>query len=160
MIGYGAIFIVVIACVIVSLPILLVSLFLAVLFSKLFEKRTTYLISFIGLLASVTGLYFWSYPPLLQSLAVWKGMMPDWIKKAEDIMQNGQPFHMTYQSYFLSLFISITLVRLWVMIGKALGKNWFTKEKEQEKDDYLESDKYKRIDKKSSCGCQVELSHF
>lgn len=82
MIGYGAIFIVVIACVIVSLPILLVSLFLAVLFSKLFEKRTTYLVSFIGLLASVAGLYFWSYPPLLQSLVVWKGMMPDWIKKS------------------------------------------------------------------------------
>ena len=85
----------------------------------------------------------------MQSLGLFKGFLPSWVKKAEEILQNGQPFVLTYQSYFLILVVSVAFMGLWVMIGKALGKNWFTKEKEQEKDDYLASDTFKKIDKKS-----------
>lgn len=149
MIGYGVIALVVVAGVIVSLPILVLSLIFALLASRFLEKKLIYFVSFLGLVASLIGLYFWSYPPLLQSLGLFKGFLPSWVKKAEEILQNGQPFVLTYQSYFLILVVSVAFMGLWVMIGKALGKNWFTKEKEQEKDDYLASDTFKKIDKKS-----------
>lgn len=149
MIGYGVIALVVVAGVIVSLPILVLSLIFALLASRFLEKKLIYVVSFLGLVASLIGLYFWSYPPLLQSLGLFKGFLPSWVKKAEDIFQNGEPFVLTYQSYLLILVVSVAFMGLWVVIGKALGKNWFTKEKEQEKDDYLESDTFKKIDKKS-----------
>lgn len=149
MIGYGVIALVVVAGVIVSLPILVLSLIFALLASRFLEKKLIYFVSFLGLVASLIGLYFWSYPPLLQSLGLFKGFLPSWVKKAEEILQNGQPFVLTYQSYLLILVVSVAFMGLWVMIGKALGKNWFTKEKEQEKDDYLASDTFKKIDKKS-----------
>lgn len=149
MIGYGVIALVVVAGVIVSLPILVLSLIFALLASRFLEKKLIYFVSFLGLVASLIGFYFWSYPPLLQSLGLFKGFLPSWVKKAEEIFQNGQPFVLTYQSYLLILVVSVAFMGLWVMIGKALGKNWFTKEKEQEKDDYLASDTFKKIDKKS-----------
>ena len=149
MIGYGVIALVVVGGVIVSLPILVLSLIFALLASRFLEKKLIYFVSFLGLVASLISLYFWSYPPLLQSLGLFKGFLPSWVKKAEEILQNGQPFVLTYQSYLLILVVSVAFMGLWVMIGKALGKNWFTKEKEQEKDDYLASDTFKKIDKKS-----------
>ena len=63
MIGYGVIALVVVAGVIVSLPILVLSLIFALLASRFLEKKLIYFVSFLGLVASLIGLYFWSYPP-------------------------------------------------------------------------------------------------
>lgn len=149
MTGSAVIAIVAVAGIIVSLPVLLLSLVFAWLANRFLRKKQIYFVSFSGLAASLIGLYFWSYPPLLQSIGLWKGLLPSWVKKAEEIMQNGQPFVLSYQSYFLIFVVSVAFMGLWVMVGKTLGKNWFTKEKEQEKDDYSDSDTFKKIKKKS-----------
>lgn len=46
-------------------------------------------------------------------------------------MQNGQPFHMTYQSYLLTIFVSLALSGLFVAIANKLNFSFFTHEKEE-----------------------------
>lgn len=128
-----------------ALPAFILSLILTMILSKYLSQRNVKLISLLGLLGFAGAFYFWSYPPLLQFGAFWRGLMPSIVAKMEEIVQNSVPFAVDYRSYFMMIFAGLAMVYVWLQLSKALNKNWFTKEKEQERTDYLESEDYEKI---------------
>lgn len=144
-VGYGVLLCALLLGLFFALPAILLSIIFSVVAIKFLSKKMIYALSTISFIGFLGTLYLWSYPPLFQFGSFWRGIMPKIVLKIEEIVQNGEPFKATYQSYLMLLLVSLALVAVFVFLTRQLSKNWFTKEKEQEKDDYLESDSYQKI---------------
>lgn len=132
------------------LPVFLVSgvLFLCL---RSYSKKSWEWIS-LGLAVLGLGLFFWcfSWRPLLQFGGIWRFIWADGVEMLENLLQNGVPFQVTYQSWLgfacgIWCFTSVFLV-----VYRKLSKTWLTHEKEEDKRKLLESDTYQKTFKKKN----------
>jgi len=145
MIGYGVIIIIIGIGLFFVVPSILLSILLCMIANRYLPKKIIYFTSGISLISFIGTIYLWSYQPLFQFGILWRALMPKIVAKIEELVQGGRVFNPTMESYIMLILMSLILVSVWLIIASKLKKNWFTKEKEQEKDNYMASDSYKKI---------------
>lgn len=144
-IGYGIGLFLLALLVIFFAPALVVGL-LAVIGYKQMRKKAVNLICAVSLIGFGASLYFWGYLPMFQFASWWKKIdkLVPVIRKTEEFLQQGQVFKITLISYLMLTLAGLVLGRMLLAVFDRLGVNWLTKEKEENKQKYLASDKFKR----------------
>lgn len=127
------------------LPVLCITLVLTYFLQRKFTLKVEWGLFLIFAVSFGLALFRYGYLPLLQYGVIWKSFFPQFVNFFEKIVQNGTPFQVTNTSYFLGFLLIGTCTNLFLLISRRLKRTWFTKEKEQKKTDYLESDKFKKF---------------
>lgn len=130
------------------LPVFIVGLVAALIMSKVLEKRILYSISLISSFVSGLLFYLWGVKPIIQSVSFWKLIIPKWINTLEEMYNQNQPYVMTVQSYVQILFLGIAVSGLLVFMGNRWKINFFTHEKEEDKEKLYQSEAFRRFFKK------------
>ncbi len=132
----------------VNVPILILGMVFFGGFSVLKRKPLPYWVAFLSFAGVIATLLSWSYQDLLQFLAIWRKLVPKVVTLLERIMQNGRPFQPNGHTLIMTVFVSLTFGSVGYIFFSKLKKNWFTYEKEEAHETYLESDRYKKIERK------------
>lgn len=127
------------------LPVLCITLLLTYALQRRFTLKIEWGLFLFFALCFGVAISTYGYLPLLQYGVIWQSIIPQIVHFFEKIVQNGVPFQVTNISYLLGFLLIGTCTSLFLLISRRLKKTWFTKEKEQIKTDYLESDKFKKF---------------
>ena len=150
MVGYGILLVLLVIGIIFFSPVLIFTLIFTIVMKFMLSKKVSNILSLLSILGLGASFYFWSYLPLLQFASWWKKIdkLSNILVKAEDLLQQGTLFHVTYKSYIMALLAGVVLARLLFAVLNRLGVTFFTKEKEEVQEKYKNSSKYENMYKK------------
>lgn len=142
------------------LPVFVLTLTLAYFLHRKFPLKIEWLLFFGFTIPLALGIMEFGYQPLLQFGIIWQGIIPKAVSFFENFVQDGRPFQLTSQSYILGFLLTGSLSSLFLLLSRRLKKTWLTKEKEQKKTDYVESDKFKKFFKHKNAILEKEQEKY
>lgn len=142
------------------LPVFILTLLLAYILHRKFTLKIEWILLFVFTIPLVLGIMEYGYQPLLQFGIIWQRFIPKAVLFFENFVQDGQPFQLTTQSYLLGFLLTGSLTSLFLLLSRRLKKTWLTKEKEQKKTDYIESDKFKKFFKQKNSILEKEQEKY
>lgn len=131
---------------IVFSPVFFAALIIASIFFSIKKiKWLTYSSVIAGLLFLLVG-YLNSFLELIQYIPIPLKLFGfgDYVTKAEQLLNNGQPFHLSFTSYVLMLSLSFVLARFLIAVYQ-FYKGKIVKPKEDTINEFRESKEYKKI---------------
>lgn len=128
-----------------NLPILIFSIIFFFLWKWVDKKSIAYFAGGISTLILCITLYVNDFRNFFQFLSIYRKLLPSFVRVLEEIIQGGKQFEITWVTWEMTLLASLTVSTILFSFYKRLNKNWITREKEEEKQSYLESEKYKSI---------------
>ncbi|MGX2947019.1 type IV secretory system conjugative DNA transfer family protein [Enterococcus alishanensis] len=131
----------------INIPVFIISGVFFGVFFFLKKKTLTYMLSFISFIGFVATIVTWGYRDFLQFFAIWRKMLPKVVGFAEAHIQKGVPFEVNRHTIVMTILLGITYAGISYYMFNRLKINWFTYEKEEKTQHYLDSDKYKRIER-------------
>ncbi|MGM0241201.1 type IV secretory system conjugative DNA transfer family protein [Enterococcus sp. AZ103] len=131
----------------INIPVFIISGVFFGVFFFLKKKTLPYTLSFISFIGFVATIVTWGYRDFLQFFAIWRKMLPKVVGFAEAHLQKGIPFEVNRHTIVMTILLAITYAGISYYMFNRLKVNWFTYEKEEKEQQYLDSDKYKRIEK-------------
>lgn len=138
--------VVLIALILFCLPVLIGSIALFLIFRIFLPSKTRYFISLVALLLNIGLGFVWGGKIFLQPLAFYKHIpyLKDIIHFLEQHTLHGQVLSFDLKGFVSVVLLSLVGMSIADFVFSRLNVSWLTHEKEEDRQKYLSSDKYKK----------------